>query len=154
MEGLAVSILAPDIEVETEDVEMQLSEMEGRFKNPDPFLEWLAPKTEFAIYTNFIEQMDEAGPMAPLSPEYAAQKGRTHPGRQILQRDLSMLRSVSSEVVAGELLSGPVGIPYARFHQEGTGNMPRRNPFFFADWFIEQGMDWSSEWITEGRLPA
>lgn len=65
---------------------------------------------------------------APLSPSYALEKARSHPGRTILIRD-GTLRRAASEMrreVTPRTLTMWVDDPVASFHQSGTDDMPAR----------------------------
>lgn len=65
---------------------------------------------------------------APLSPAYALEKQRTHPGRSILIRDGTLRQAASrpSRVATARTLTLRIDDPVAQFHQEGTATMPAR----------------------------
>jgi len=73
-----------------------------------------------------------SGRWAPLSPTYADWKERNFPGQPILQRSrrlMSSLIGVTSDTVKETSpMSFRIGtsVPYAIYHQEGTGRMPMR----------------------------
>lgn len=65
---------------------------------------------------------------APLSPAYAIEKARTHPGRTILIRDGAMRRAASQprrEATPRTLVLW-IDDPKAPYHEEGTDRMPAR----------------------------
>jgi hypothetical protein len=65
---------------------------------------------------------------APLSPGYAVEKARTHPGRTILIRDGGLRRAASSprREVTPRTLTLWIDDAVAPFHQEGTDKLPAR----------------------------
>lgn len=65
---------------------------------------------------------------APLSPAYAVEKARTHPGRTILIRDGAMRRAASEprREATPRTLTLWIDDPKAPLHQEGEGNLPSR----------------------------
>lgn len=65
---------------------------------------------------------------APLSPTYAIEKARTHPGRTLLIRD-GTLRKAASEPrreATPRTLTLWIDDPVAAYHQDGTDRMPAR----------------------------
>jgi hypothetical protein len=65
---------------------------------------------------------------APLSPQYAAEKAQSHPGRSILIRDGDMRRAASQmrrEQTPRTLVMW-IDDPKAPLHQEGGDNLPAR----------------------------
>lgn len=69
---------------------------------------------------------------APLSPAYAAQKARTHPGQPILQRDGDLVASLTRRPLGVEHITATsmvIGsdVEHGRYHQLGDG-VPRRRP--------------------------
>jgi hypothetical protein len=65
---------------------------------------------------------------APLSPGYAAEKSRTHPGRSILIREGNLRRAASEprREATPRTLTLWIDDPVAAYHQEGTDDMPAR----------------------------
>ena len=66
---------------------------------------------------------------SPLTPVYAAEKARTHPGRTILIRDGTLRRAASQmrREQTPRTLTMWIDDPVAAYHQEGTTTMlPRR----------------------------
>jgi phage gpG-like protein len=73
-----------------------------------------------------------------LSPRYAKWKKRRYPGRKILQLKGQLRRSLAE--LGGQhiarahydgthgLLEVGTSVPYATYHHEGTGRMPKRDP--------------------------
>lgn len=65
---------------------------------------------------------------AALSPAYAAEKARTHPGRSILIRDGGLRRAASQmrREATPRTLTLWVDDPVAAYHQEGNERLPAR----------------------------
>ena len=89
----------------------------------------------------------QSGSWAALSSKYAAWKERVTPGRPLLvlsgalgaalteSADTNAERTINGD----SLTYGTKGVPYATFHQTGTGKMPARPVFDFSADF-EEGM--------------
>ena len=81
---------------------------------------------------NFI--LGSAGGWEPLSPEYAKRKGTT--GAGILRLTDRLFKSVTERggdsiatmrrLIAGYTYRFGTRVPYGEFHQEGAGNLPKR----------------------------
>lgn len=79
-----------------------------------------------------------SGGWPALSPAYAERKALQYPGAKILQRTMALNNALTQSGAGGALrimqaLYMIFGvdvneIPYARFHQTGTGKMPMRKP--------------------------
>lgn len=65
---------------------------------------------------------------APLSPAYAVEKARTHPGRSILIREGDLRRAASEprREATPRTLTLWIDDPKVDYHQEGTERMPAR----------------------------
>lgn len=86
-----------------------------------------------------------SGGWRPLSPQYAAWKAQHYPGAPILVRKGALKASLVGITgytidrrTPDSLLIG-TSIPYALYHQKGTGRMPARKP-------IELSMANRDEW--------
>lgn len=93
----------------------------------------------------------QAGSWAPLSVSYAKWKAAHFPGKPILERSGKLRAALTGpganarrEVSGNELSFGTSGLPYASFHQTGTGKMPARPEFDFGPDF-EAGMQAAAE---------
>lgn len=73
-----------------------------------------------------------AGGWAPLSPGYAAWKGKNYPGMPILQLTGRLMESLTGktsdtiEEIGRQDFRLGTKAPYAIYHQKGTGRMPAR----------------------------
>ena len=81
-----------------------------------------------------------AGRWAPLSDRYRAWKQRYYPGRKILELTGRLRDSLSDsghpdalEIRGATFLFIGSRVPYAGWHQEGTGRLPRRPPLSPTD---------------------
>lgn len=93
----------------------------------------------------------QAGSWAPLSVSYAKWKAAHFPGKPILERSGKLKAALTGpganarrDVTGNELNFGTSGLPYASFHQTGTGKMPARPPFDFGPDF-EAAMQGAAE---------
>ena len=120
----------------------------------------------FYIRKNWMDRIDRAfvtkgqsigTKWKPLSPSYAAWKGRHFPGRPLLVLRGPMKQSLTDESSRNAIYNRKGGrqlilgtrIKYAKFHQYGTDKMPAR-PFFKVD----QGLvnDWAKEMAKDVEL--
>jgi phage gpG-like protein len=78
------------------------------------------------------EGVGPAGRWPPLSANYARWKMRNFPGKTILRRTDRMYRSLVGKTAdsihrpTADSLEIGTSVPYANFHQTGTGRMPAR----------------------------
>lgn len=99
------------------------------------------PEIERIFFRATLEQFDTEGARstkwAPLSPNYAKQKARRFPGRQILVRTGRLKRSLSvigsgggDQIRDEEATSLTLGtrVDYAIYHQRGGRRLPARRP--------------------------
>lgn len=92
-----------------------------------------------------VEQFDSEGAATgqrfhPLSRVYAEYKEVAYPGKPILQASGDLRDSLTdSDAIGAIVRPGPhelivgTSVPYARFHQRGTGRMPARPPIRLAE---------------------
>jgi phage gpG-like protein len=89
-----------------------------------------------------------AGKWAALSPGYAAWKAKRYPGAKILERTGALRASLVGDGNGSVVVTLPnavfIGsnVPYAQYHQTGTGSMPARPPINPSDRDV-------SEWMAE-----
>jgi phage gpG-like protein len=81
----------------------------------------------------------QAGSWAPLSTSYAKWKAAHYPGQPTLVRTGALRAALTGpgsnarrDVSGDSLEFGTTGLPYASFHQTGTGRMPARPEFDFG----------------------
>lgn len=94
---------------------------------------------------------------APLSPEYAKRKMRKYGPMPILIATGALVKSLIGE--GGEHVKqiGPdhavfgTSVPYAQYHQGGTGKMPKRQIIKVTDQLARVGYDSAMKYITTGK---
>jgi phage gpG-like protein len=139
------------------DDELALQKMSTAFERYgesfDNFGQVFFPKLTVLLEREVGEQIAAGGQgpnrggFAPLSPAYAEQKAKRYPGRPTLVASGSMLQALTSSASPNALRAesgnqfnyGTQGVPYASFHQTGTGRMPDRPPFDFTE-KLEEGI--------------
>ena len=117
----------------------QLARWSDRVQDVRPAFDTIA--TEIARWETgqFASQGRRAsGGWAPLSPRYRAWKERHYPGKNILERTGRLRESLTQrpfgvERINAQTMEVGTGVPYSRFHQQGTGRMPRRRPLELTD---------------------
>lgn len=121
--------------------------------NLDGFIDFASPYLNPLFEAETTRQFDDEGSgpnrgsFEALSDEYKAWKDRAHPGKKILELSGTMREALTSSsspfAVRGtegsDFNFGTRGVPYASFHQSGTGRMPSRPPFDFSEAF-ERGV--------------
>lgn len=111
---------------------MVLERLAGRAGDASPAFDKMADVFAASMRHQFDKAGGHTGPRwAPLTPQYAAQKQRTHPGRPLLVRDGGLRDDLTSRPLAVEHITSKrmiVGTSrdYARYHQDGTGVMVAR----------------------------
>lgn len=70
---------------------------------------------------------------SPLSPKYRDWKMKRYPGKPILELTGALKESLTERPFGVERInkmsmSVGTGVPYSRFHQNGTSSMPQRRP--------------------------
>ena len=83
------------------------------------------------------------GAWADLSEVYAAWKDKKYPGAPLLVATGALREALTAassplgarDYSASTFVFGTVGVPYASFHQSGTGKMPARPPFDMDEQF-------------------
>lgn len=113
-----------------ENIRERLSDYTGFWRD------YLAPRAFQEIEAIFETEGHRT--WVPLSPEYAAEKARTHPGQDILQREGDYFQAATSpDHPANQFLLEPgymvLGIQgsrfeegYPDFHETGTEHLPAR----------------------------
>ena len=83
-----------------------------------------------------------AGHWASLKENYAAWKAKHYPGKRILERTGALCEALTQkggnslrEYTGESMTFGTLGVPYASFHQVGTGDMVARPPLDFDSQF-------------------
>jgi hypothetical protein len=95
-----------------------------------PLWDEIVPRFVAMEVTAFAEQGGAGGPWAPLSPGYAAEKAKRHPGKTILRATDDLFHSLTDrldiDIREQHMLVMGSADPNAPRHQHGTGRMPAR----------------------------
>lgn len=99
--------------------------------NPQPMFEDMADQFAQWQSANFGSGGGMWGVWTPLSPAYAAWKNAHYPGKPILTRTGQLRDSMTSrpfgvEVIDSKRMVVGTAVEYAKYHQQGGGNLPRR----------------------------
>ena len=115
-----------------EAVELALDRFRQNMTDARPTMERMAVWVRTVVFAETFEKRGPGGATwAPLSPRYADWKARVRPGAPIMVFDGDLRRSMTSrrggvfEVSATGFEVG-TDVPYARYHQDGGPNLPRR----------------------------
>lgn len=147
-----------NIDVNTNPAERRLSAMKRRMSSFKSVFRWVFKELQAAHRANFATQGAVGGDIwKPLDPQYASWKLENYGARGILVRTGDLQRSLTVENARGAIReirsqSATFGtsIPYARFHQRGTLNMPERPPIVESDLLNELISQKVAEYIVEG----
>jgi len=132
-----------DVKVDIDEAHDRLEAMKDRMKNFNPVFRWGASRLERAFSQNFtmMGALSAAamvkGMWPPLDPAYAARKAQKFPGAPMmvmtgrLWGDVSNLANSPKNVLSDMEAEYVVDNRIARFHQDGTRNMPAR-PIVFV----------------------
>lgn len=115
-----------------EAVELSLDRFRQNMTQAQPTMERMAVWVRTVVFAQTFENRGPAGsPWPALSPRYAGWKARVRPGAPLMVFDGDLRRSMTSprggvfEVSATGFEVG-TDVPYARYHQDGGGSLPRR----------------------------
>lgn len=109
-----------------------LDRFEDNVRNARPAFEAMADLAAEKNRKQFQTQGTHSGTRwANLSPAYAAWKARRYPGKPILVRtgalrESLIRRPMDVDIVTDRGMTVGTSIPYAKWHQRGTPNMPAR----------------------------
>lgn len=114
-----------------EPLSLLLDRFSENIANPQPMFEEMADQFAQWQSANFGSAGGMWGVWAPLSPAYAAWKNATYPGQPILTRTGALRTHMSQrpfgvEVIDSKRMVIGTDIDYAKYHQQGGGNLPRR----------------------------
>lgn len=93
----------------------------------------------------------------PLSPNYRRWKEKHYPGKPILVRTGALEASLTSlpmgvQTATSTTISLGTDIEYARYHQTGTRNMPRRAPVALTERAKRDMVKVIQKWIVDGTV--
>ena len=133
-----------------------LERYQQRLDDLSPVWEQLADRFIKLQAQNFASQgATMSGGWSPLSPQYARQKARSHPGAPILVRDGDLRDSLAGTLGIREhnrhSMTVGTAVPYATYHQNGTPRMPARR--LIGDVPVGEQREWGrilQRFIVEG----
>lgn len=141
--------MAGDVKVTVEGadaIDARLTAYGTMLRDFAPFLRLELAQLRAGTKQRFDTQGGDVGGWKPLSPAYAAWKARRYPGMPILVATGELRHSLVDEGGFGAIeevssmgLTYGTQVPYARYHQFGTGRMPAR-PVLAMDEAARQGM--------------
>ncbi|GAA4915982.1 phage virion morphogenesis protein [Nesterenkonia rhizosphaerae] len=111
---------------------LTLERFANRIRNAQPAFEEMADIFGKAQRQQFDRTGGYYGGLwKPLSPQYAAAKARTHPGKPIMVRDGQLRADLTERPFGVEHISSQrmivgTALDRARYHQHGMGNNPTR----------------------------
>lgn len=114
-------------------IDRTLAGLEFRGEDASPAWEWMGDDFTKSEARQFRSQGAYAsGGWPPLSPQYARWKARHYPGKTILRRTDELFRSLTVgpaiRIIEPEFAVFGSEVDYGRYHQEGSGSLPRRRP--------------------------
>lgn len=147
------------IKVDDSGPQRRLRGMTRRMRNFKPVFRWAFKELQLAHRLNFQSKGAVGGQVwAPLDPEYAAWKLENYGANGILVRTGDLQRSLTFDNARGAVREirrtkarFGTSIPYARFHQTGTRNMPERPPIVNPEVLQSRLADRMATYIVEGR---
>lgn len=136
-----------------EQVTRTLEAISDRITNSREAFDTMGDRLEAAEIRQFDSEGGYgSGGWPALSPAYAAWKAKHYPGAPILVRtgalreDLTQ-RPFSIDVVEDRMALFGSAVPYGRFHQGGTDQMPRRRPIELPNSEREEWAKVMQRWI-------
>lgn len=114
-----------------EPMQLLLDRFSENIQNPQPMFEAMADEFASRQAANFGSGGGIWGAWAPLSPRYAAWKNANYPGQPILTRTGALRTDMTQrpfgvEVIDSKRMVVGTDIEYAKYHQQGGGNLPQR----------------------------
>lgn len=112
--------------------QLVLESWENRLDDSEPVFQAMADQFGKTMKTKFAKEGAHGGARwAPLSPGYAAWKQRAYPGKPILQltgllHESLIKRPFGVEEVWSKGMVVGTAVEYAKYHQNGTDQMPAR----------------------------
>lgn len=147
------------INVDADKPNRRLVGMNRRMNNFKPIFRWAFKELQLAHRLNFQSRGAVGGSVwAPLDPEYAAWKLENYGANGILVRTGDLQRSLTFDNARGAVREirrrgarFGTKIPYAKFHQRGTTNMPERPPIVNPEILQSRLAERMGQYIIDGR---
>ena len=147
-----------NITLDARQVKSDFRGMSRRAQNFKPAFRWFMKELQVLHMQNFATRGATDGSVwKPLDPEYAAWKLENYGARGILVADGSLRSSLVFDNARGAVrdirrkgMRFGTDLPYAKFHQTGTRNMPERRPLITNEALYERLAENMAEHITDG----
>ena len=146
------------IDVDADKAIRAFAMMKERSDNLTPVFLWAKEELELANAANFAANgLPTKRAWSPLDPEYGSWKSKRFPGAGTLVRTGKLFRSLtdmkgSVNVVRPRSAEFGTSVEYAKFHQNGTRHMPKRQVVFEPPLFARKLASRSADWIVEGEI--
>lgn len=151
-------MISLDIDVDARRAMARLAAMKTRSKDFRKVFNWARRELERENAANFASNGGRSGATwAPLDPGYGSWKASRFPGAPLLVRSGNLFRSLVN-------LSGPpnsmgrmsaefgTNVRYAKFHENGTEHMPRREIVFTPPLFARELAKHAAEYVSDGLI--
>ncbi len=147
-----------EVDVDVSDAMRRLGGMQVRINHFRPVLMWARDELEKSNAKNFATNGLQTGKAwSPLDPQYGAWKSIRFPGAPTnvrsgrLFRSLTNLRGVPN-VIGDDSAQFGTSVPYAKFHQYGTSNMPKRQVVFEPPLFAKRLASRAVDYVSNGVI--
>ncbi len=133
--------------------ETQVDRSLARFEKVDDMRPvWRRLKERFVAYETDTFASSGRGGWPPLSPPYAAWKGRHFPGKPVLRREDELFHSLTDRLdidieEPGFAIFGTAD-PVAVFHQKGMGRLPVRKVVDLSESERQEWVRTVQEWLV------
>lgn len=136
----------------------ELQEMIERSDKLQPVFEWARVFLRSAWAANFAANgLPSGAAWDPLDPQYGAWKAVRFPGAPTLVRSGRLFRSLTESngiaiSIRGATAEFGTNVEYAKFHQEGTSKMPKRQIVFDPPGFSRELGQRIGSFIVDGEV--
>lgn len=137
------------IDVDIKDAMQRLDGMSGRATNFRPIFWYARKELELANAANFTTRGLPSGGWAPRSQVYTWPIMRK---TGTLFTSLTSLRGAPNDIGRKQAIFG-TNVEYAKFHQRGTRNMPKRLVVFEPPLFARRLAVAAAEYVADGVVP-
>lgn len=132
--------------------EAQVDRTLDRFAKADDMRPaWALLRERFVAYEAETFSSEGHGSWSPLSPAYAAWKGRHYPGKTIMRREDDLFHSLTDnldiEIMEPDYAIFGTADPVAEFHQRGMGNLPRRKVIDLSEAERQEWVRTIQDWL-------
>jgi len=146
------------VDVDVADTVLYLTRVEERADNLIPVWQWARNELERSNAANFAQNGLPSGKAwDPLDPQYGAWKSSRFPGMPTLVRTGKLFNSLTNlkglpNYVRKDSASFGTNVEYAKFHQQGTFKMPKRQILFEPPLFAFRLAERTNKWIVDGKV--